>query len=157
MRISKLMSTVGTVLVAIAAVLSVPNVSRAATLISDGGFEGTLVSSFSSAPPYLVPPSYVYVPGGEAATASAGPWTYTDPANTDGGGGAGLIANTGSFNAFYGNTPPAGFAGNQFAFVQNGGSFSQTFSATPGAGLISWMETHRPNAGGTESLQVILK
>src|SRR5690349_1065021 len=156
MRINKLMSSAAFLASVTTSVLSVPTVSQAATLISDGSFEGTAVSSFSSAPPYLVPPSYVYVPGGENASASAGPWTYHDPANADGGGGAGLIANTGSFNAFYGNTPPSGFDGSQFAFVQNGGSFSQTFAATPGAGVISWLEANRPNSGGIESYQVIL-
>jgi hypothetical protein len=110
------------------------------------------VSSFSSSPPYLVPPDYVYVPGAANASASAGPWTYTDPAS----GGAGLIANTGPDNAFYGSAPPTGFVGNQFAFVQSGGSFSQTFAATPGAGVISWLEVNRPNFGGTESYAVFL-
>ena len=149
MRISRLMSSAGVVtatVVAAAAVLSVPTVSRAATLISDGGFEGTPVTSFVPANGvYWVPPNYAYVPGAANASASAGPWTYNDPSS----GGAGLIANTGSGNPFYGSAPPAGFAGNQFAFLQSGGSFSQTFAATPGAGVISWLEANRPNFGGT--------
>ena len=156
MRISRLMSSAGVVtatVVATAAVLSVPTVSRAATLISDGGFEGTPVTSFVPANGvYWVPPNYAYVPGAANASASAGPWTYNDPSS----GGAGLIANTGSGNPFYGSAPPAGFAGNQFAFLQSGGSFSQTFAATPGAGVISWLEANRPNFGGTESYQVFL-
>lgn len=156
MRTSRSISIAALLAAATAAVFSVPTVSRAATLISDGSFEGTAVSGFPSNPPYLVPPDYVYVPGGANASASAGPWTYTDPSTANGGGGAGLIANTGSGNLFYGSAPPAGFDGNQFAFLQNGGSFSQTFAATPGAGVISWLEANRPNFGGTESYQVIL-
>jgi hypothetical protein len=139
----------------VATILSVTGVSHAAT-VTDGGFEGTLVSSFGSAPPYLVPPSYVYVPGGANATASAGPWTYTDPANSAGGGGGGLIAVTGDFNAFYGSVPPSGFGGSQFAFIQNGGSIEQTFAATPGVATLSWLEANRPNSGGIESYEVFL-
>ena len=159
MRINQIMSSAASVIgvgAVTAAILFAPTGSRAATLISDGSFEGTLVSSFPSAPPYLVPPNYVYVPGGPNASASAGPWTYFDPSNENGGGGGGLIANTGPGNPFYGDAAPAGFVGNQFAFVQNGGSFSQTFAATPGAGVISWLEANRPNSGGIESYQVIL-
>jgi hypothetical protein len=131
----------------IAAITSQPDVSNAAVV--NGGFEAPLVSDFSSSPPYLVPPNYVYIPPSAGNTPTlADSWTYNL--------GAGLINgnNPGAFNG------ESGFVGDQYAFIQGQGSYiSQVFSATPGIGRIDWLQAGRPFNGccnGDQTLRVIL-
>jgi hypothetical protein len=124
-----------------------PGVSNAAVV--NGGFESPLVSSFSSSPPFLVPPNYVYIPPNAGPTpTTADSWTYNL--------GAGLI-NGNDPGAFNGES---GFVGNQYAFIQGQGSYiSQVFSATPGIGQIDWLQAGRPFNGccnGDQTLQIIL-
>ena len=124
-----------------------PQTSEAAVV--NGGFEAPLVIDFSSSPPYLVPPNYVYIPPSAGNTPTlADSWTYNL--------GAGLINgnNPGAFNG------ESGFVGGQYAFIQGQGSYiSQVFSATPGIGRIDWLQAGRPSNGccnGDQTLSVFL-
>lgn len=134
----------------IVALLSSPS---KADYILNGGFEKPTPSDFPPSPPntplYSNPPQYVYP--GLGGTATYEHWTY--------GPGSGLVNVDNPPNGWYGNTPPAGFAGEQFAFLQGLGSLSQTFSATTGASTLSWLDAGRPNFGccnGLQSYQVYL-
>jgi hypothetical protein len=118
--------------------------AKAAVL--NGSFETPSPSDFPSAPPFSVPPDYVYL-----SPTTIGDWTYL--------GGTGIISLTNP-NAWYGTSPPTGVDGNQFAFLQGAGSIiSQTFSATAGSGFLQWNEASRPDFGsfnGAQTYQVSL-
>jgi hypothetical protein len=136
-------------LLAVGAMLSQP--AKAAYIVN-GSFETPTPSAFpptTSGPLYSNPPDYVYP--GLGGSATLGSWTYAP--------GAGLINVDNPPNAWYGNTPPSGYNGDQFAFVQGGGSLTQQFTATPGSSTLSWLEGSRPDFGccnGLQSYQVIL-
>ena len=134
----------------IVALLSSPS---KADYILNGGFEEPTPSQFPPSPPntplYSNPPQYVYP--GLGGTATYEHWTY--------GPGSGLVNVDNPPNGWYGNTPPAGFAGDQFSFLQGLGSLSQTFSATTGVSTLSWLDAGRPDFGccnGLQSYQVYL-
>jgi hypothetical protein len=136
------------ILMVVAAVLTLPD-SAFASLIINGGFESPTPSGLFS-PPYNEPPNYTYpANGGPPVTLDS--WTYA--------GGSGLINTVNSPNAWYGNTPPSGYGGVQFAFVQSTGSVSQTFSAPTGLATLQWLQGSRPDFGafnGNETYQVVL-
>lgn len=119
-----------------------------ANLIANGDFENP---ALNSNPVFVLPPliqtgNYVY-PNQTVAS-----WTYV--------GGSGLIDTSQGNNAWYGNTSPSGFSGQQYAFVQGSGSFSQSFnSALAGLTTVSWLEGSRPDLGccnGLQSYEVLL-
>lgn len=119
-----------------------------ANLIANGDFENPALNNnpvFGS-PPLISAGNYVY-PNQTVAS-----WTYV--------GGAGLIDTSQGNNAWYGNTSPSGFSGNQYAFVQGSGTLFQTFnSAFAGLTTVSWLEGSRPDLGccnGSQSYQVLL-
>jgi len=115
-----------------------------ADLILNGGFESPALSTgpnFSPNDLTGIPGNYAY-PGANGTPSTFDNWTYQ--------GGAGLIDTSQGYNAWYGNTPPSGFGGNQFAFLQGGNTsvLSQTFtSAAAGVTTVSWLEGARPYFG----------
>ena len=107
-----------------------------ANLIANSDFENPALnnSPVFGSPPLISAGNYVY-PNQTVAN-----WTYV--------GGSGLIDTSQGSNAWYGSTSPAGFSGNQYAFVQGSGTLSQTFFALAGATTVSWLEGSRPDFGG---------
>lgn len=135
-------------LMIVAAVLMFPGTALA-NLIVNGGFESPTPSGTFSAP-YNEPPNYTYPANGGPPT-TVDSWTYA--------GGSGLINTLNPPNAWYGNTPPSGYVGDQFAFVQSTGSISQTFSASAGLGTVQWLQGSRPDFGsynGNQTYEVLL-
>ena len=123
-----------------------------ANLIVNGDFESPALSTNPNFGPTAFMPASNYVYPGFSAPLTFASWTYN--------GGAGLIDTSQGSNAWYGNTSPSGFSGNQYAFVQNSGILSQQFSsAVSGPTTISWLEGSRPDFGccnGNQTYQVLL-
>lgn len=93
-----------------------------------------------------IPNNYSYP--GYAGPSTFNNWTYQ--------GGAGLVDTSQGSNAWYGSSAPAGYGGNQFAFLQGGSGsiLSQTFtSAAAGMATVSWLEGARPYFGSTNGDQ----
>lgn len=136
----------------ILAIAAMHGESAKAAYILNGSFEAPTPSDFpptTSGPLYSNPPDYVYPGFGGSATYAN--WTYASS--------AGLINVDNPPNAWYGNTPPSGYSGDQFAFVQGSGSLSQTFAASAGSSTLSWLEGSRPDFGccnGLQSYEVLL-
>ena len=103
------------------AALALSGTANAAELLTNGSFEA----------PDLGSGGYTY-PNGTLVG-----WTYTGAALVD--------ATNGS--AWYGNTPPAGQDGGQFASLQTTGSLSQSFTASNTKANVSWLAGGRPDFG----------
>ena len=120
-----------------------------ANLILNSGFESPALSGGPNFDPNQltgIPSNYAY-PGYTGASTFVN-WTYQ--------GGAGLVDTSQGSNAWYGGSAPAGFDGNQFAFLQGGAGsvLSQTFtSASGGTAKVSWLEGARPFFGSTNGDQ----
>lgn len=113
-----------------------------AVVITNGGFESPALISNPSLSPTELRPQNNYSYPGYYGTALIDGWSYT--------AGAGLVDTSQGYNAWYGNTPPANYEGNQFAFLQGGAAsvLSQTFfSATAQTVSINWLEAGRPYFG----------
>jgi hypothetical protein len=116
-----------------------------ANVILNSGFESPALSGAPNFNPNQltgIPSNYAY-PGYNGASTFDN-WTYQ--------GGAGLVDTSQGSNAWYGGSAPAGFDGNQFAFLQGGAGsiLSQTFtSASAGVAKVSWLEGARPFFGAT--------
>jgi hypothetical protein len=107
--------------------------AQAAELIVNGSFEAPAIGGGN----------YTY----PATTLDS--WTYR---------GTALVGATGA-NAWYGNAPPAGQDGDQFAALQSTGTLSQTFTMVGSTLDLSWLDAGRPSFGccnGDQSYQVSL-
>jgi hypothetical protein len=137
--------------------------AAAVSIAASGAHANLLVNSGFETPDLLGNPTPVFpsnlsgIPGNYAYPGASGPatfagWTYD--------GGAGLINTSGGSNAWYGNSPPSGSDGIQFAFVQGSGTLSQTFiSSVAGSASINWLAGGRPDFGpynGAQQYDVFL-
>src|SRR5947209_1023193 len=102
-------------------------VSQQTTSLADSGFESLVLPAGG----------FQYNPVGSS-------WSFA--------GNAGLSANGSAFTA---GNPPAP-QGNQVAFVQNTGSVSQAVTFPAGNFTISFFAAQRGNAGGAQTLQVLV-
>ena len=104
------------------AALSLAGSANAAELLVDGSFEA----------PALGGGSYTYPSGNYFG------WNYAGSA----------LVNATTNSAWYGNTPPAGQDGGQFAALQGTSTLSQSFTASNSKAAVSWIAGGRPDFGG---------
>jgi hypothetical protein len=117
--------------------------AHAGELLTDGSFETPAIGSGNYTYPGL--PNGTITPIG----ATQGGWTF---------GGSALVGATGS-NAWYGDAPPAGQDGDQFAALQEQSTLSQTFNMVGSTLDLSWIAAGRPSFGccnGDQTYAVIL-
>jgi hypothetical protein len=114
--------------------------ASAAQLLSNGSFESPNIGTGNYTYPGL---SYGTI---APIAANQGGWTFSGAALVNASGG----------NAWYGGTPPSGFAGAQFAALQATSSLSQSFTANADTLHLSWLDAGRTWGMGDQNYSILL-